>query len=381
MLPFVLRFTFIVCLIVGITSPVRAFESAADYALVMDAETGVVLFEKNADAPMSPASMSKLMTVLMVFEALRDGVVEPDTKFRVSDDAWRRGGSASGGSTMFLNARSKVSVLDLLRGVVVQSGNDACIALAEGLAGSEDIFAELMTERAIELGLKNSSFANATGLPDPSHKMTARDLALLARIIIQDYSTYYSLFSERAFTWNGIRQNNRNPLLYADIGADGLKTGHTKESGYGLVASAEQGGRRLIVVLNGLTSKRARAAEARKMMNYGFRSFTSEVLVDSDDVVSELAVWHGAQGTVSLVPDRLFKVVVPRGGIRRMAATVTYEKPVLAPIKKGDKLGMLRITLPGLMPQEMPLVAAEDVARGNMVSRAFDGLGYLLFGD
>ena len=347
----------------------------------MDAETGVVLFEKNADAPMSPASMSKLMTVLMVFEALRDGVVEPDTKFRVSDDAWRRGGSASGGSTMFLNARSKVSVLDLLRGVVVQSGNDACIALAEGLAGSEDIFAELMTERAIELGLKNSSFANATGLPDPSHKMTARDLALLARIIIQDYSTYYSLFSERAFTWNGIRQNNRNPLLYADIGADGLKTGHTKESGYGLVASAEQGGRRLIVVLNGLTSKRARAAEARKMMNYGFRSFTSEVLVDSDDVVSELAVWHGAQGTVSLVPDRLFKVVVPRGGMRRMAATVTYEKPILAPIKKGDKLGMLRITLPGLMPQEMPLVAAEDVARGNMVSRAFDGLGYLLFGD
>ena len=381
MLPFELRFTFIVCLIVGITSPVRAFESAADYALVMDAETGVVLFEKNADAPMSPASMSKLMTVLMVFEALRDGVVEPDTKFRVSDDAWRRGGSASGGSTMFLNARSKVSVLDLLRGVVVQSGNDACIALAEGLAGSEDIFAELMTERAIELGLKNSSFGNATGLPDPSHKMTARDLALLARIIIQDYSTYYSLFSERAFTWNGIRQNNRNPLLYADIGADGLKTGHTKESGYGLVASAEQGGRRLIVVLNGLTSKRARAAEARKMMNYGFRSFTSEVLVDSDDVVSELAVWHGAQGTVSLVPDRLFKVVVPRGGMRRMAATVTYEKPVLAPIKKGDKLGMLRITLPGLMPQEMPLVAAEDVARGNMVSRAFDGLGYLLFGD
>ena len=381
MLPFLLRFTFIVCLIVGITSPVRAFESAADYALVMDAETGVVLFEKNADAPMSLASMSKLMTVLMVFEALRDGVVEPDTKFRVSDDAWRRGGSASGGSTMFLNARSKVSVLDLLRGVVVQSGNDACIALAEGLAGSEDIFAELMTERAIELGLKNSSFANATGLPDPSHKMTARDLALLARIIIQDYSTYYSLFSERAFTWNGIRQNNRNPLLYADIGADGLKTGHTKESGYGLVASAEQGGRRLIVVLNGLTSKRARAAEARKMMNYGFRSFTSEVLVDSDDVVSELAVWHGAQGTVSLVPDRLFKVVVPRGGMRRMAATVTYEKPVLAPIKKGDKLGMLRITLPGLMPQEMPLVAAEDVARGNMVSRAFDGLGYLLFGD
>ncbi|MEC7210169.1 MAG: D-alanyl-D-alanine carboxypeptidase family protein, partial [Pseudomonadota bacterium] len=342
----------------ALVAPVRAFDSAADYAFVMDAETGVVLHEKNADAPMSPASMSKLMTVLMVFEALRDGAVQPDTKFFVSDDAWRRGGSASGGSTMFLNARSKVSVLDLLRGVIVQSGNDACIALAEGLAGSEEAFADMMTERGIELGLRNSVFANSTGLPDPSHKMSARDLGHLARIIVQEFSTYYPLFAERAFTWNGIRQTNRNPLLYADIGADGLKTGHTKESGYGLVASAEQGGRRLIIVLNGMTSKRARAAEARKVMNYGFRSFTSEVLVESGDVVTELPVWHGRKGNVSLAPDRLFKVIVPRGGMRRMAATVTYEKPVLAPIKKGDQLGVLRITLPGLLPQEMPLVAA-----------------------
>ena len=180
--------------------------------------------------------MSKLMTVLMVFEALRDGAVQPESKFFVSDDAWRRGGSASGGSTMFLNARSKVSVLDLLRGVIVQSGNDACIALAEGLAGSEEAFADMMTQRGIELGLRNSVFANSTGLPDPNHKMSARDLSHLARIIVQEFSTYYPLFSERAFTWNGIRQTNRNPLLYADIGADGLKTGHTKESGYGLVA-------------------------------------------------------------------------------------------------------------------------------------------------
>ena len=381
MLPVLGRFILAIVFVFALGAPVRAFDSVADYAFVMDAETGVVLYEKNADAPMSPASMSKLMTVLMVFEALRDGAVQPDTKFFVSDDAWRRGGSASGGSTMFLNARSKVSVLDLLRGVIVQSGNDACIALAEGLAGSEEAFADMMTERGIELGLRNSVFANSTGLPDSSHKMSARDLGHLARIIVQEYSTYYPLFAERAFTWNGIRQTNRNPLLYADIGADGLKTGHTRESGYGLVASAEQGGRRLIIVLNGMTSKRARAAEARKVMNYGFRSFTSEVLVESGDVVTELPVWHGRKGSVSLVPDRLFKVIVPRGGMRRMAATVTYEKPVLAPIKKGDQLGVLRITLPGLLPQEMPLVAAEDVARGGMISRAFDGLGYFLFGD
>lgn len=381
MLPVPGRFILALWLLVALGMPARAFESRADYAFVMDAETGVVLYEKNADAPMSPASMSKLMTVLMVFEALRDGAVQPESKFFVSDDAWRRGGSASGGSTMFLNARSKVSVLDLLRGVIVQSGNDACIALAEGLAGSEEAFADMMTQRGIELGLRNSVFANSTGLPDPNHKMSARDLSHLARIIVQEFSTYYPLFSERAFTWNGIRQTNRNPLLYADIGADGLKTGHTKESGYGLVASAEQGGRRLIIVLNGMTSKRARAAEARKIMNYGFRSFTSEVLVESGDIITKLPVWHGRKSSVSLAPDRLFKIIVPRGGMRRMAATVTYEKPVLAPIKKGDTLGVLRITLPGLLPQEMPLVAAEDVARGGMIRRAFDGFGYLLFGD
>ena len=381
MLPVPGRFILALWLLVALGMPARAFESRADYAFVMDAETGVVLYEKNADAPMSPASMSKLMTVLMVFEALRDGAVQPESKFFVSDDAWRRGGSASGGSTMFLNARSKVSVLDLLLGVIVQSGNDACIALAEGLAGSEEAFADMMTQRGIELGLRNSVFANSTGLPDPNHKMSARDLGHLARIIVQEFSTYYPLFSERAFTWNGIRQTNRNPLLYADIGADGLKTGHTKESGYGLVASAAQGGRRLIIVLNGMTSKRARAAEARKIMNYGFRSFTSEVLVESGDIITKLPVWHGRKSSVSLAPDRLFKIIVPRGGMRRMAATVTYEKPVLAPIKKGDTLGVLRITLPGLLPQEMPLVAAEDVARGGMIRRAFDGLGYLLFGD
>ena len=330
-----------------LSTPAQAVETKASYALLIDAETGVALFEKNADARMSPASMSKLMTVLMAFEALESGAVTGEEAFFVSDDAWRRGGASSGGSTMFLKARSRVSVLDLLRGVIIQSGNDACIALAEGLAGSEPAFAELMTERAQELGMTRSNFVNSTGLPDPEHKTTARDLATLARELINNHADYYRLFSERDFTWNNIRQTNRNPLLYANIGADGLKTGHTNESGYGLVASAEQNGRRLILVINGLNSKRERAREARKLMTFGFRNFSRDLLVEAGQSVTELPVWHGDEARVNVTTKQRFDIVTPRSGRRKMVATVTYEKPVLAPIKTGDKLGKLRVTLPG----------------------------------
>lgn len=358
-----------------------ALETKADYALLMDAQNGVVLFEKNADARMSPASMSKLMTVLMAFEALEGGAVAADEKFFVSDDAWRRGGAASGGSTMFLDARSRVSVLDLLRGVIIQSGNDACIALAEGLAGSEDVFAQMMTERAQELGMSKSTFVNATGLPHPEHKTTARDLALLARHLIANHSNYYALFSERDFTWNKIRQTNRNPLLYANIGADGLKTGHTSESGYGLVAAAEQNGRRLILVINGLDSKRERAREARRLMTYGFRNFQKELLVEAGEVVTELPVWHGDDSVVKVTTASRFDIITPRAGKRKMVATVTYEKPVLAPIRKGDELGLLKVTLPGLQSQEIALVAVEDVDKGGVIGRAISSLFYLIVGD
>ena len=359
----------------------QAIETKASYALLLDAETGVALFEKNADARMSPASMSKLMTVLMAFEALESGAVTGEEAFFVSDDAWRRGGASSGGSTMFLKARSRVSVLDLLRGVIIQSGNDACIALAEGLAGSEPAFAELMTERAQELGMTRSNFVNSTGLPDPEHKTTARDLATLARELINNHADYYRLFSERDFTWNNIRQTNRNPLLYANIGADGLKTGHTNESGYGLVASAEQNGRRLILVINGLNSKRERAREARKLMTFGFRNFSRDLLVEAGQSVTKLPVWHGDEAGVKVTTKQRFEIVTPRSGRRKMVATVTYEKPVLAPIKTGDKLGKLRVTLPGLVPQEVDLVAAEDVDKGNVFGRAISSLIYLMVGD
>ena len=359
----------------------QAIETKASYALLLDAETGVALFEKNADARMSPASMSKLMTVLMAFEALESGAISADEEFFVSDDAWRRGGAGSGGSTMFLKARSRVSVLDLLRGVIIQSGNDACIALAEGMAGSEPAFAEIMTERAQELGMSRSRFINSTGLPDHDHKTTARDLAILARELINNHADYYRLFSERDFTWNNIRQTNRNPLLYANIGADGLKTGHTQESGYGLVASAEQNGRRLILVINGLNSKRERAREARKLMTFGFRNFQRDLLVEAGQQVADLPVWHGDEATVKVTTKQRFDIVTPRSGRRKMVATVTYENPVLAPIKTGDKLGKLRVTLPGLVPQEVDLVAAEDVDKGNIIGRAIDSLIYMMVGD
>ena len=359
----------------------QAIETKASYALLLDAETGVALFEKNADARMSPASMSKLMTVLMAFEALESGAISADEEFFVSDDAWRRGGAGSGGSTMFLKARSRVSVLDLLRGVIIQSGNDACIALAEGIAGSEPAFAEIMTERAQELGMSRSRFINSTGLPDPDHKTTARDLAILARELINNHADYYRLFSERDFTWNNIRQTNRNPLLYANIGADGLKTGHTQESGYGLVASAEQNGRRLILVINGLNSKRERAREARKLMTFGFRNFQRDLLVEAGQQVADLPVWHGDEATVKVTTKQRFDIVTPRSGRRKMVATVTYENPVLAPIKAGDKLGKLRVTLPGLVPQEVDLVAAEDIDKGNIIGRAIDSLIYMMVDD
>lgn len=369
------------CVLLLLPFAAFALDTKADYALLMDAQTGVVLFEKNADARMSPASMSKLMTVLMAFESLDSGAVAADEKFFVSDDAWRRGGAASGGSTMFLKARSRVAVEDLLRGVIIQSGNDACIALAEGLAGSEDVFAQMMTERAQELGMRKSTFMNATGLPHPEHKTTARDLAILAQHLINNHSNLYSLFSERDFTWNNIRQTNRNPLLYANIGADGLKTGHTSESGYGLVASAEQNGRRLILVVNGLNSKRERAREARRLMTYGFRNFQKELLVEAGEIVTQVPVWHGDEAKVKATPERRFDIITPRTGKRKMVATVTYDKPILAPVKKGDEIGVLKITLPGLESQETVLVAAEDVGRSGVIGRAISSLIYLIVGD
>ena len=376
-------FGFAALLLTGLmhANTVHAERTAAEYAIAVDVESGITLFEKQADVSMAPASMSKLMTVLMIFEALKDGRLNLSDELYVSDRAWKEGGAASGGSTMFLEARSRVSVENLLKGVIIQSGNDACIVLAEGLSGSEENFASAMNQRAIELGLEGSHFSNSTGLPDPEHKMTARDLASLAKILITEHSEYYSLFSERSFTWNGITQSNRNPLLYANIGADGLKTGHTMESGYGLVASGEQNGRRVILVLNGLKDKRQRARETRSMLNWAMRSFTSEVLYSGGDSVVDIPVWHGKSQRVRLTAEKMIKVILPRSGRRTsVAMTVTYETPAMAPIEKGQKLAVLRITAPNMESQQFNLVAADEVRRAGLLGRAFASSAFLLFG-
>lgn len=357
---------------VAVSTPaVAAFETEARQALLLDINTGSVLFEKNSDELMPPASMSKMMTVHMVFERLKEGKLKTDDAFIVSENAWRKGGAKSGGSTMFLNIGEEVTVDDLLHGIIVQSGNDACIVVAEGLAGSEAAFAERMTQRARELGLKNSTFTNATGWPDPNHMTTAWDLALLAKATIEQFPELYKLYSVKEFTHNGIRQGNRNPLLYKNMGADGLKTGHTEASGYGLTASAQQGERRLILVLNGLPSIKARTEEADRIMSWGFREFGNHKLAEAGDALAEADVWLGTDDTVPLTVAKDLVITMPRNARKDMTATVRYKAPVPAPIAAGEEIAVLTITAPDMVPAEIPLVAAASVDQAGMFGRLF----------
>ncbi|MBK8909129.1 MAG: D-alanyl-D-alanine carboxypeptidase [Rhodospirillales bacterium] len=357
---------------VAVSTPaVAAFETEARQALLLDINTGSVLFEKNSDELMPPASMSKMMTVHMVFERLKEGKLKTDDAFIVSENAWRKGGAKSGGSTMFLNIGEEVTVDDLLHGIIVQSGNDACIVVAEGLAGSEAAFAERMTQRARELGLKNSTFTNATGWPDPNHMTTAWDLALLAKATIEQFPELYKLYSVKEFTHNGIRQGNRNPLLYKNMGADGLKTGHTEASGYGLTASAQQGERRLILVLNGLPSIKARTEEADRIMSWGFREFGNHKLAEAGDALAEADVWLGTDDTVPLTVAKDLVITMPRNSRKDMTATVRYKAPVPAPIAAGEEIAVLTITAPDMVPAEIPLVAAASVDQAGMFGRLF----------
>src|SRR5436190_890945 len=291
------------------------FDGDAPTAILIEAASGSVLFEKNADELRAPSSMMKLMTVEVVFHALKEGTVKLSDEYRISENAWRRGGAPAGGSTMFAVLNSKISIDDLLHGAIIQSGNDACIALAEGIAGNERIFAaDVMTKRARELGLTKSTFANSNGLPDPGNKMTVRELGILARHIILDYPEFYKLFGEKEFTWNKIRQPNRNPLLNALEGADGLKTGYTKEGGYGMVGSAVQNGTRLIVVVNGLEDPEDRATEAKKMLEWGFRNFETRTLIAADQPVGYAKVFGGESRSVQLASAQPINVMVPKNG-------------------------------------------------------------------
>ncbi len=353
------------------------FQTAASHAVILDYETGEILFNQDGDVPMPPASMSKLMTLLMAFEAIDRGALSLDDELPVSEHAWRTGGAASGSSTMFLEVHSRARVADLLRGIIIQSGNDACIVIAEALSGSESAFAADMTRRAHELGLDSASFANATGWPDPDQRISAADLARLAAIIIRDHRELYELFAEREFTYNGIRQFNRNPLLSVMEEVDGLKTGHTEESGYGLVASGVRDGVRRIVVYNGMESERARASEGERLMRAALADFTVVDLADAGDMVGEADVFLGTVETVPLRLAETARIGLQVRAQRDLRAEIVYEGPVSAPISEGDVIARLEISAPGTQTRSYPLEAAADVPQKGMVGRALAGLGSL----
>lgn len=358
----------------------EGYEIDAPTAILIDAKSGSILFEKNADELRAPSSMLKLMTVEVIFNAITNGKIKLDEEYRISANAWRKGGAPSGGSTMFAELNSKVKVDDLLRGALIQSGNDACIALAEGSAGNERDFVEVMKDRARELGLPKSTFGNPTGLPDPANKMTVRELGNLARHIILTYPEFYKLFNEREFTWNKIRQQNRNPLLTMLEGADGLKTGYTKEGGYGLVGSAVQNGQRLIVVVNGLDDPDDRATEAKKLLEWGFRNFEPRALFAADQAVGYARVFGGESRSVKLASPEPINVMIPRSGTDRLIARVVYTGPVRAPVKPGQRIGVLKVWRGNNIALEAPLYAAETVEQGSTTRRAIDGASELVIG-
>ncbi|MEM9049382.1 MAG: D-alanyl-D-alanine carboxypeptidase family protein [Pseudomonadota bacterium] len=341
-----------------------ALDTAARAALLVDLQTGAVLLEKNPDIPLPPASMSKLMTLYMLFEAVASGKYALDDMLRVSDRA-----AAMGGSKMFVRAGERVRIIDLMRGIIVQSGNDACVVIAEALAGSEEAFAMAMTQRGKEIGLTASTFTNATGWPHPGQRMTARDLVILTDRLIADFPQFYPYFAETEFTWDAITQRNRNPLLYLDAGVDGLKTGHTEEAGYGLVASALRDGRRVALVVTGLDSKRQRAEESERLISWAFREFRNRRLFTAGAQVATAEIWLGEIGQVPLVTARDIYVTLPFARDAPLQMHARYDGPIEAPIEAGQRIGTLVVETDGLAPATFPLLAGATVARGGYVAR------------
>jgi serine-type D-Ala-D-Ala carboxypeptidase (penicillin-binding protein 5/6) len=352
----------------------ESFQTQAPHAFLVDANSGTVLFEKAADELFAPASMAKLMTAELVFRELQQGRITMDTEFTISENAWRKGGGRADGSSMFAPLNSSIKVSDLLRGIIVQSGNDASIAVAEGIAGTEENFARMMTARAREIGLTKSTFRNATGYGHPEQKVTAREIAKLATHLIETYPDYYKIYSEREFTWNKIRQQNRNPLLADFPGADGLKTGYLEESGYALAGSAVQNDQRLVMVVSGLKTIRDRAAESRKLLDYGFRAFESRQLFAQDETVGEAQVFGGDRRSLPLVSPKPIRVLFPRGSNERLTARIVYTGPLRAPVEKGTQVARLEVMRGDTQALDVPLYAGENVQTGTLSQRALDGL-------
>lgn len=358
----------------------NAFSTKARAAVLMDATTGAILFQHNANQLLPPASMSKLMTIALVFEALKSGRLSLDDEFTVSENAWRKGGAPSRTASMFVPINTKASIRELVQGIIVQSGNDAAIAIAEGMAGSETDFASRMTRRARELGLQQSTFRNATGLGEDGQGMTARELAILARIIIQRFPDYYGMFSQKELLYRKHKFFNRNPLLSADIGADGLKTGYLKDAGYGLVGSAVKDKRRLIVVVMGLETAQSRKSEALRLLEFGFSKVASYKLFDAGEIVSHARVWGGTRYYVPLRGQGELFVYLPHYPANpHLRAEIIYASPLKPPIRAGDQVALLRVTSPTEAVNEVPLYAARDIAPANVLWRGLDSLAFLLW--
>lgn len=353
----------------------QTIETQARQAFIVDMKTGTVLLEKNADEVMPPSSMSKMMTVHMLFEKLQKGEVKLTDEFPVSEKAWR-----IQGSKMFVPLGSRVKVEDLIRGIVIQSGNDACIVVAEALAGSEEAFAEQMTKKGRELGLTKTVFKNSSGWPHPEHVTTARELAIVARHTIEQFPEYYKYYAELNYTFNGIRQGNRNPLLYKPLGADGLKTGHTEAAGYGLTASVKRGERRIIMVVNGLPSMKARASETETLIDWAFREWENYSLFKNGETVQQAGVWLGDAKNVALQAGQDLEVTLPRRARHGMKVTAVFQEPIPAPIQKGQTVGKLVVAAPGVQTRELPLIAGNSVGQLGPAGRIGAAVSYLLFG-
>ena len=363
---------------VAVDTPAKTangIETQAKHALILETETGAVLLDKGADERIPPASMSKIMTAYIVFGMLKEGRAALTDELPVSERAWRLQGSK-----MFVPIGGRISIDDLLKGVIIQSGNDACLVLAEGLAGSEESFVELMNQKANQIGLKDSHFTNVSGLPDPDHWMTGRDLATLAIRTIRDFPEYYYYYSEMDYEFNNIKQGNRNPLLYKNVGADGLKTGHTEEAGYSLTASVARDNRRILLLLSGLPTMKARAQESERLIEWAFREFNDYRLFAAGDKVDDGEVWLGAEPKVPLSVGKDFIVTLPRKARKDMKVTVEYDRPISAPIQKGDTVGKVVMTAPDVTPVEAPLIAAASVERMNPWGRVATLAGYLVWG-
>lgn len=358
----------------------QLFETKAAQAFMIDGETGSVLFAKDADAAIQPASLAKLMTLEMAFDAVKSGRLTLDDTFVVSENAWRSGGAPSRTSTMFAAVRSSIRLEDLLHGIAVQAANDGCIIIAEGVAGSESGFALQMTERARKIGLEKSVFVNATGLPADGQMTTVRELVLLARHLHQTYPDLYRLFSETDFTWNKINQRNRNPLLAMDIGAEGLAVGASEQNGFAIVGALSQNGRRVIAAMAGLSSDRERTEESRKLLEWGLRSFEKTQIFAANETVGTAQVYGGSKGGVALTATEPVDLLLPVSNRDKLTARIVYQGPLRAPVEQGQAVGSLRIWIGDTLSQEVPLQAAETVEVGKLHNRAFDALKELAIG-